>query len=266
MPVVELAKVLLGATGFKDNNNVNDTFHGQVLTSTGETRQAIIKDLDVVQLCNELVVHSLAREVGLPIPDCYLGQALPEILPLTKAPKASDGSRIAFVSVDVKAPNISFRWTGSDAAGQKALLDRLVGWDNLGDLYAFDAWIANIDRHGGNLLFGGKDEFWLIDHGHCFTGPNWQISDLVPDAECRSKLSEWLTQFLSSDQKRHHASAARRFSADIQGFDATEVSDNSRVSELLPLQNVNALKQFLEKRTDSVPVHASKALGVPTMV
>ena len=58
MPTVELATVLLGATGFKENN-VNDTFRGQVLVAKNETRQAIIKDLDIIQLCNELVAHDL---------------------------------------------------------------------------------------------------------------------------------------------------------------------------------------------------------------
>lgn len=265
MPTVKLATVLLGATGFKENN-VNDTFRGQVLTSDNETRQAIIKDLNLVQLCNELVAHSLAREVGLPIPDCYLGLASSDVLKMSKAPATTDGSRLVFVSVDVKVPNVTYRWTGSDAAGRKALLDQITKWGDLGHLYAFDAWIANVDRHGGNLLFGGENEFWLIDHGHCFTGPNWHADQLDPDVEYRNRLSEWLTTHLSLDQKKQRASEVRKFGADIDGFDATETSKNSRIIELLPLQNVNALKGFLEKRTTNVPVHASKALGVPTMV
>lgn len=66
MSEIQLATVLVGATGFKESN-VNDTFRGQVLTADGEVKQAIIKDLNIVQLCNELVAHCLAREVGLPI-------------------------------------------------------------------------------------------------------------------------------------------------------------------------------------------------------
>lgn len=265
MSIVELATVLLGATGFNENN-VNDTFRGQVLTSDNKTRQAIIKDLNLVQLCNELVAHSLAREVGLPIPDCYLGLARLDVLKVSKAPVTTDGSRLVFVSVDVKIPNVTFRWMGSDAAGRKALLDQIAKWGDLGHLYAFDAWIANVDRHQGNLLFGGENEFWLIDHGHCFTGPNWQADQLDPDVEYRNRLSEWLTMHLSIAQKKQRASEARKFGSDIEEFDATETSKNSRITDLLPLQNVIALKEFLENRSAKVPVHASKALGIPIIV
>lgn len=265
MPTVELATVLLGAKGFKENN-VNDTFRGQVLTSNNETRQAIIKDLNLIQLCNELVAHSLAREVGLPIPDCYLGLARPDVLTVTEAPVVTDGSRLVFVSVDVKVPNVTYRLKGSDAGGRKALFDQITKWGDLGHLYAFDAWIANVDRHMGNLLFGGENEFWLIDHGHCFTGPNWQVDQLDPDAEYCNRLSEWLTMHLSFEQKKQCASKARKFGSNIDGFDATETSNSSRMINLLPLNNVTALKVFLEKRTASVPAHASKALGVPVII
>lgn len=265
MPNVELATVLLGATGFNEGN-VNETFRGQVLTSKNETRQAIIKDLNLIQLCNELVTQSLAREVGLPVPDCYLGLARPDVLNVTNAPTTNDGCRLVFVSVDVKVPNVTFRLTGSDTAGRKALLSQITKWGDLGYLYAFDAWVANIDRHSGNLLFGGANEFWLIDHGHCFTGPNWQASQLDPDVEYRNRLSEWLTNRLTLDQKKQRAAEVRQFGAGIEGFDATETSKSSRLTDLLPFQYVDALKGFIEKRAAKVPVHASKALGVPTMV
>lgn len=265
MTEVQLATVLLGATGFKENN-INDTFRGQVLTADGRTRQAIIKDLNLVQLCNELVAHCLAREVGLPIPDCYLGLVRPGILDLTKAPTTTDASRLVFVSVDVKVPNVTFRWQGSDAAGKQALFAEIAKWGDLGHLYAYDSWIANVDRHAGNILFGGNSEFWLIDHGHSFTGPDWQADQLDPDNEYRNRLSEWLTGCLTLNQKKQHAREARNFGVKIADFDAAETSKNSRISNLLPVGNVEALKVFLEKRTARVPIDASKALGVPTMV
>lgn len=265
MSEIQLATVLLGAAPFSENN-VNDTFRGQVLTSDGQTRQAIIKDLNTVQLCNELVAQCLAREVGLPVPDCYIGHVRTGILDLTKAPVTTDGSRLVFVSVDVKVPNITYRWQGSDNAGRQALLAEITKWGDLGHLYAYDAWIANVDRHAGNLLFGGNSEFWLIDHGHSFTGPDWRPEQLDPDTEYRNRLSEWLTMSLTLEQKKKRAAEVRKFGFDIDSYDASETSKNSRISDLLPLQNVDALKGFLEKRAAKVSVHASKALGVPTMV
>lgn len=265
MSEIQLATVLIGATGFKEDN-VNDTFRGQVLTADGEVKQAIIKDLNMVQLCNELVAHCLAREVRLPIPDGYLGLVRPGVLSVSKAPNTADGSRLVFVSVDVKVPNVTYRWQGSDAAGRQALLAEITQWGDLGHLYAYDTWIANVDRHAGNLLFGGNREFWLIDHGHCFTGPEWKPEGLDPDVEYLNKLGLWLTQCLTLEQKKKCAKAARQFGVEIDGFDAGETSQNSRIASLLPLQYVEALKEFLEKRTARVPLEVSKALGVPQMV
>lgn len=265
MAEIKLATVLLGATAFKENN-INDTFRGQVITAEGITRQAIIKDLDLIQLCNELLAHCMARAMGLPVPDCYLGLVRPGILDVTKAPETQDASRLVFVSVDVKVPNVAYRLQGASRQALQGLLEDIAKWDALGGLYAFDSWIANIDRHRGNLLFGGAGEFWLIDHGHSFTGPNWTPDQLKPDSEYKNRLSEWLTGALTAEQKRQRASEVREFEANIDGFDAADVSKDSRISALLPLTYVEAVKGFLEKRTKRVSKDASKALGVPTLV
>ena len=220
----------------------------------------------MVQLCNELAVHCLARDSNLPIPDCYLGLVRPGILALQKAPKTSDGSRLVFISVDVKVPNVTYKWTGADEVGKGCLIAEIAKWNDLGRLYAFDSWVANVDRNTGNLLFGGDNEYWIIDHGHCFTGPEWQPNKLDPSVEYLNKLGLWVTRYLSTDQKKACARAARSFGAEILGYDATNVAQNSRVSNLLPLQYVDALKLFLETRPAKVPIHASKALGVPQLV
>lgn len=265
MSEIRLATVLLGAKGFNEGN-VNDTFRGPVLTDDGQERLAIIKDLNLVELCNELVVFCLARESSLPIPDCYLGLVRPGTLSVSKAPQLQDGSRLVFVSVDVKVPNVTYQWIGSDDAGKGALIAEIAKWSDLGNLYAFDAWVANTDRNTGNFLFGGDNEYWLIDHGHCFTGPNWHPENLKPDGEYLNKLGLWVTQFLTKGQKKECAKAARQFGAEIDGFDATETTQNSRIPDLLPPLYVEALKRFLEKRTARVSLDASKALGVPQLV
>ena len=92
MSDIELATVLLGASGFKEGN-VNDTFRGQVMLADQSVRQSVIKDLDLIQLCNELLACALARHVGLPIPDCYIGLVRPGVLNVSKGPVLPDGSR-----------------------------------------------------------------------------------------------------------------------------------------------------------------------------
>lgn len=265
MTEIELATVLLGATGFREGN-VNETYRGQVLLGSGATRQAIIKDLDLHQLCNELLAYALARHFSLPVPDCYIGLVRPGILPVNKGPTLEDGARLVFASADVKVPNVTFRFTGTDPEGRAALLKQIAEWADLGGLYAFDAWIANVDRHSGNLLFGGPEDAWIIDHGHCFTGPAWKPADLDPAKEVVNRLSQWMTSVLTTDQRLARKSEAAAFEAKLEGFNADETTKSSRVTELLPLEYVAALKAFLEGRTDQVTFQASKALGVPVMV
>lgn len=265
MADIELATVLLGATAFR-LGNVNETFRGQVLLREGTIRQAILKDLDLTQLCNELLAFCLARHVGLPVPDCFIGLVRPTVLPVTKAPLLTDGSRLVFVSADVKVPNVTFQLTSTSPAGQRALLQEIAKWVDLGRLYAFDAWVANIDRHPGNLLFGSPGDTWLIDHGHCFTGPAWRPEDLDPAHDFVNRLSQWMTPCLNAAQKATRKAEAAAFEASLRGFTATEPSKTSLVTQLLPLDSVEALKSFLETRASQIARHASKALGMPVMV
>jgi hypothetical protein len=75
-------------------------------------------------------------------------------------------------------------------------------------VYGFDAWIANIDRHERNLLFSGDKEIWLIDHGHCFSGPQWNSADLEPQREYVNRLQQWLTPAMSSARRAAVAGSA----------------------------------------------------------
>lgn len=105
---VGLATVLAGARPFKEGN-VNDTFRGQVLTHDGDTRAAIIKDLDARQLANELMGAALANAAGLPVPQAYLAMADPARLAASKGPEMAGGSRLLFASTDADTPPVADR-------------------------------------------------------------------------------------------------------------------------------------------------------------
>lgn len=265
MVSVELVTVLLGATPFKEEN-VNDTYRGQVITEGQVVRHGVIKDLDVIQLSNELLAHALARHVGLPIPDCFIGMVRPGVLPVSKGPVLDDGARLVFVSADVKVPNLTHRIFTTDPTALAALFAEVTGWSELGRLYAFDAWIANTDRHQGNLLFGSPSEAWLIDHGHSFTGPTWKPADLNPASDVPNRLADWLTPCLTENQKAQRRGEALQLSASLAGFSADAATKSCRVDDLLPVDFVLALKGFVEGRVATVPLNACKALGVPMMI
>lgn len=259
---VGLATILPGAVPFKEGN-VNDTYRGQVLVGDGVVRDAILKDLDNRQLSNELLASALAKASGLPTPDAYLGLVKAGDLPVTKGPTLADGNRLVFVSTDVKVPNVTFQVNAAATAEAKqAVVARVVSWSKLGDLYAFDAWIANIDRHRGNLLLSASDEVWLIDHGHSFTGPAWEPNDLVPEGEYSNRLTEWITPNLDAGQRDRRALEVSEISKAFEAADVASARSASKIDTLRSSAHGEAVEAFLQERASKVRNHATRALGM----
>jgi hypothetical protein len=150
--IVKLGRVLAGAKPFKANN-INDTYRGMVLTDDGE-KISFIKDLEPKELANEVMTAAIGLMLGLPVPPPILALASDDRLLAKKGPVFEDG-RLVFASADVAQPQVAMLYISG--GGEKVLL-RLAAWSQLGRLYGFDAFVANIDRHAGNILFSGDRE------------------------------------------------------------------------------------------------------------
>jgi hypothetical protein len=264
---VELAfaSVLKGAVPFSEGN-INDTFRGQILKADQSIAHAVLKDLPVKQLVNELAASFLAHSKGLPTPKVYLARVEPGVISVSKGPKLSDGSGIVFASEDVKIPNVAFSFRNSTAPQSDLLIATLIKWKLLGGLYAFDTWIANTDRHAGNLLFGGGDDVWLIDHGHSFTGPNWTSTDLKPDAAYRHRLKEWLTPRMTSDQRLQKSKDGAKFVGAINKSESLNVAQDCGADTYMTSPEDTDLGIFVSQRVDFTVKITNDALGVPTVV
>lgn len=263
MFTVELATVQPGAQPFRAGN-VNDTFKGLVRVGSS-LRGAIIKDLDSRQLANELVVATLAKDYGLPVPDCYLAVVPKGVLSVSKGPTISSGEHLTFASADMQTPNLAQR-ISADPTLQSAIYDELKKWNSLGGLYAFDTWVANIDRHQGNLLFEGIGKVWLIDHGHCLTGPNWNPGSLVPDAVVHNQLKDWMTPHLTEAEKKKRSEESERLAALLSSFLPSEVISRSRTAEILGDPDTRAAGSFLSRRIPHVVRYANDALDYASLV
>jgi len=265
MVAIERARVLAGAVPFSAGN-VNDTYRGMVLLGGGARRHGIIKDLNLEQLVNELLATILGKELGLPLPDAFLGIVPNGILAVSKLRLADGSGHLVFVSGDVGTPNLAQQVTGKGSAAALALINLLRQWNKLGDLYAFDAWIANTDRHPGNLLIEGPSNIWMIDHGHAFTGPDWKPKDLDPVAEYRNALYGWLTNYLSPTDKSDKGKDVGVFATKIARVGIPQAMNDSLVPLLLKPEVAEAIKDFLMQRVQYVPNQAKKALGMPVLV
>jgi hypothetical protein len=267
---VGLARVMAGATSFKDAGiaNVNDTYRGQILTENGELKAAILKDLPPKELANEVLAASLAALIGLPVPSAFVGITAPNS-PCASRSRLPDGAGLMFASTDIGFPSVAqyllLRAEPLSLARLEPIVDVLIEQPWLGDLYAFDAWAANIDRHPGNVLFGVGAGAWIIDHGHCFTGPTWVPADLVPAGKFRHRLTEWVTPFLQADQRKRLAAEASALITRLQRIDVSDVGIQNRVDGLLDEVDFKALVEFLLERIPHVPRAAGDALGEPRL-
>lgn len=258
---IQLATVLRGAKPFKEGN-ANDTFRGQVILGGGTIKAAIIKDLDPRQLANELMAAALAHAAGLPIPGAHLAVAPQYALAAKKGPPMGENARLVFASCDAQTPPVAQLYQGQDGAGVTKIRERLAQWDGIGDLYGFDSWVANVDRHERNLLFSGETHVWLIDHGHCFTGPNWTPADLDPPSEYNNRLKEWLTPVMSEARRAAVAGAAAELPKKIGGIDLKNIGEINHVASILNAGDFTALMTFLAARAFHVPRLAAAALNL----
>ena len=151
---------------------------------------------------------------------------------------------------------------GLDVAALRRVIDALVLSGRLGNLYGFDAWSANIDRHVGNILVAANALPWLIDHGRCFTGQNWTSGDLVADQLFTSRLKAWLTPSLSKAQKDEYATEAAELATQLAVLDVRETGTKNGLSYLYGEGDFNALVTFLCDRIVHTPRIASDSLGL----
>lgn len=268
--IVDFAQIMSGASSFKDAGiaNVTDTYQGQILTRNQELKTAILKDLNPKELANEILAASLASALGLPVPPAFIGVTEPGNPCATRA-IIEDGRGLMFASVNVGSPSIASLVIRPDnqqtREALRPIIEFLMKQSWLGELYGFDAWVANVDRHIGNVLFANGTGVWIIDHGRCFTGENWTPADLIASATYRHRLREWVTELLSSPERKRLADEAADLTTRLREIDVREAGQKNCVINLIGASDFEALITFLTDRISYVPRAAGDALNEPRM-
>ncbi|MBK1655487.1 HipA family kinase [Allochromatium vinosum] len=158
----------------------------RVCFSDGEIRRVYVKFYPESNhgLVNEITGHLLAAAIGLPVPQHAAVIFVPKIA-LPACPAWADtvpGESIpGWCTLDMAAPSLRFLLSQTHDEPLDTthpLVDELRKTDKLISLMAFDDWIANTDRHLGNLLRLGKHRYLLIDHGQMFGGLTWTAKTL----------------------------------------------------------------------------------------
>lgn len=129
-----------------EHKGINDksTWRATVRTIEGDL-SAIVKKIPDNEIIIEIVCALLGRAIDLPIPRPLIVN--------------DEKHGILFGSQDEGHPDLKHSLIPQDM-----IMGFLSRWAELPKASVFDEWIANYDRHGGNILTNGL-EFWLIDHG-----------------------------------------------------------------------------------------------------
>lgn len=249
-----------------NEKSYNDVYSGFAVRKDKTMVKAIIKDLDYRQLLNEVVVYLILSELKLPTPQCYVGLTVDDEHPPRKGPELDSGMRLVFVSSTIEKKNLRFLMRPDGTLPAK-IMDALTAWEYLGDAAAIDTWVANVDRHMGNLLYGGEDEFWLIDHGHCFGGPEgWLKEPLDPSENFVCKLSAKVRSHLSSNQQKLIYDKVIKLHKKIENISLRTIISQSKGKANGDKTSCRNIEEFLIDRIKHIKSIAGGNLNILSMV
>lgn len=203
-------------------------------------------------LPNELVGSILASILELPTPSFALIECAPELMRLISIPSLQHG--VYFGSEFLEG---SIDFNPSSGLGTRRPLDKitLLNEDALPGVVAFDNWVLNNDRNnaGNNLLVFAQEEraatYYMIDFGHCFTGPSWTKATLTGSKDTRNPVSmfPFIQERIRNLGLRFDEDKLEHISGSI--FEVVDC-----VPETWPLmpEEANALKEFLNHRISVV--------------
>lgn len=259
---IELGNVVPGAELLPPGEKgVNDTFIGHIDAPSGR-HKAYIKVVGGKQLVNELVAVTVGRALNMPIPPGYLLRVRPHDLPESQLLQSHGTEALIFGSRAINHPTLARRFNGNSSEAEVWVRTNFNRWD---EAIIFDDWIANTDRHMGNLIIGGTNQVWLIDHSHCFTGPDWQVSHLQAISAYANKLAELYIPSLTLPQRvalKNKAGAMTELFAAIN----TEMAIQSCYADkLLNTTDLEALSNFLRDRVPHIIEIISSRVGIPSL-
>lgn len=243
-------------------DSVNSLYRGQVQMHDGSIRSCLLKNIDRIEIVNELIANLVAYRMKLPVPIgvlTFVPNKFNTNSNFSKSPKISGGA-LTFSSIDAQTPNLLQRLQSTHPLGQLIIEQALKSWNKKSGLYGFDTWVANVDRHVGNILFGIQNEIWLIDHGQCFTKANWSPDDLVPDATYFNKLQLWYTKLLDEPLRQKMKEELLDVQEEVAQLDIDAILRESLASRLTSSTEHAALHTFLMARISRIASDGARAL------
>lgn len=252
---IETARLLPGATRAQEGND-GETWKGVLATESGERPIVYVKRQPAPAMCAEFVAALSGRALGMPIPKPYLTLIKRQDLP--ESALWADGQEYAHAFALADAEGISFRqWLRRDSERAMAIF---AAWDRYQDTAYFDEWIANTDRHHGNVLFDGQ--YWLIDHGRALNVPAWPAFPLDPGAAYGNLLLAKRLPSLSQHERYQWRRDGTRFAAHCQAVPVAEIA--GQLTSTDPGLAADALL-FLQNRASHLVSLLCQRMNIPEL-
>lgn len=228
------------------DKGINEAYKATVVLEDKTKRMALVKKINLDEIIRELFSACLGTKLGLPIPSQFLVWD-------------DEMKSILYGCEFINYPNYVNAFTAQGKtieAGYKTL----KAWKGWCSTVAFDELIINKDRHLGNILWGGEDNFYLIDHGRTLGKPAW--------LKRQNRLFEIYKQYLQPSAKeledaiRNCQKKAEKFPRDI-GKQALEEFSNLRIEPILLNQlrrEAKKLTKILDENFEKLPDQLSSHL------
>lgn len=208
------------------------------LASGGRTI-AYVKVLPPRKIAVEVLCALLAKHLGLPV-------AAPL---LVRVPGEAD-LRFGAAFIDAPPFRRAVKLEGT------AALKRIRAWKQLVPSACFDEWIANPDRHAGNLLHDGKAGFWLIDHDAALDAGH------ADDALCGQNLMMTLA-IHGMDPSNVAATLWPQVQGTLHSYRDTPLEALTQRAASAWLESRDTLMAMLGRRQANLPMLGRKRLSPP---
>ena len=260
--MIEWATLYTGAELYPQHKpcevDEEEVWKGTVKTSRGRC-DVYLKLLPIRKTIAEAVCASVGRDIGLPIPEPYLIQVTPELLPESRVVQHG---QIAFALRDVGATAHSFAHFMN--LGDPAALRAWKKWKRFEDTLLFDEWTANDDRNYKNVLFDG--DFWLIDHAEALGGSTallWGLED--PELAVTNKLLQERLPELTAKLKAELDSLAQAFELRVAQVDLLALLNETVSPALASPQTFGQIITFLGARRLVIAKLIRAKMGMPSL-
>ena len=167
-----------------------ETYACGIKWNGGKETKAYVKRFSHIRtfaLVNEVTGYIIAKHLDLPVPS-FAGLIHTSANQFDNTPTRYNDWAFVVSSLEGATPG-SF-YDVKDMPSCKTLMNLVAGWDKVTDAIAFDDWVANEDRHLGNIMVAGKNRIYLFDHSNLPITLNWQAQQLDPNYIAKNVLSE----------------------------------------------------------------------------